>query len=49
MAPEPCVSSSGLGPARLRRFSQRFAALLGTHVPPARGAKADGRPVNGLW
>lgn len=46
---ESCVPSSGLGPARLRRFSQRSAALLGTYVPPARGAKADGRSVNGFW
>ena len=38
-----------LGPARLRRFSQRFAALLGTNIPPPRCAKADGRSVNRVW
>ena len=43
----PCWA--GLGPARLRCFPQRFAALLGTHVPPARGGKAHSRSPNGLW
>ena len=43
----PCWA--GLGPARLRRFPQRFAALLGTDVPPARGGKPHSRSPNGFW
>jgi hypothetical protein len=47
--PSRVPSWAGLGPARLRRFPQRFAALLGTDVSPARGGKPHSRSPNGLW
>ncbi len=42
--PVPCVAV--LGPARLGRFSERFAALLGTDMAPPRRAQTDRRSMD---